>query len=649
MILTSSMDRARRRSYGRYTGELSQAQLDRYFHLDAADRRLVEARRGAHNRLGFAVQLGTVRFLGTFLPDPTDVPAPVVAYTAAQLDIDDPAVLKDYARRRSTQWEHAEQIQRAYGYRDFSDPDVQTDLAGWLAARARTTTDPAGMMFDLATARLVEAKVLLPGPSVLLRFVATAREQAAQQLHAELAGLPDEQQRRQLTGLLIVDEPNRTSRLELLRRGPTSVTAAGLLGALDRLAEVRQLGVAGLDLSGVPAGRVATLARHGQAARAQALERMAEPRRTATLLAAARQLETDATDDVLDLLDRLLAGLLARSQRVEQRDRLRGLPALDVAARSLRDAVAVLLDPPDAGRGGLPAIWVTLEQRGMSRAQLTGAVHAVSELSREPESWVEQLLARYSNIRRFLPALLDGLQLGATTGGQPVLAALDALRSLEGRRQVHTDEVPMELVTGVWLRLVTAPEGRLDRRAYTFCVLERLRDALRRRDVFAPASSRWADPRARLITGPAWEAARDEVCRSLGHDVPADRELAELTGAARRRLPGGRRTGCPTIRRCGSRRVDGRDRPVLTALDRLDEPASLLALREQGGRLLPRVDLPDVLLEVQAWTGFAGEFTHVSEGASRADDLRPEPVRRAPRRGVQHRPGAAGPTRPSRR
>jgi len=46
-----------------------------------------------------------------------------------------------------------------------------------------------------------------------------------------------------------------------------------------------------------------------------------------------------------------------------------------------------------------------------------------------------------------------------------------------------------------------------------------------------------------------------------------------------------------------------------------------VALRERAAALLPRVDLPEVLLEVQAWTGFADAFTHLSEGAARADDL----------------------------
>jgi hypothetical protein len=48
--------------------------------LDDVDRRLVDRRRG--NRLGFAFQLGTVRFLGASLGDPLDVPWPVVEYLA---------------------------------------------------------------------------------------------------------------------------------------------------------------------------------------------------------------------------------------------------------------------------------------------------------------------------------------------------------------------------------------------------------------------------------------------------------------------------------------------------------------------------------------------------------------------------------------
>jgi hypothetical protein len=79
-------------AYGRFNGPPSRVELERSFLLNDRDRELVSQRRRPHTRLGFALQLGTVRFLGTFLADPLDVPAEVVAYQARQLGIEDVSV-----------------------------------------------------------------------------------------------------------------------------------------------------------------------------------------------------------------------------------------------------------------------------------------------------------------------------------------------------------------------------------------------------------------------------------------------------------------------------------------------------------------------------------------------------------------------------
>lgn len=66
---------------------------------------------------------------------------------------------------------------------------------------------------------------------------------------------------------------------------------------------------------------------------------------------------------------------------------------------------------------------------------------------------------------------------------------------------------------------------------------------------------------------------------------------------------------------------DGDVSLTLSGLDKLDEPPSLIELREQVRRRLPHLDLPEILLEIQAKTGFANEFTHISESKARVADL----------------------------
>jgi len=79
-----------RQDYGRYASSPSQDDLARFFHLSDNDQALVRIRKGDHNRLGFALQLTTVRFLGTFMEDQGDVPLTVLQTLGRQLAITDP-------------------------------------------------------------------------------------------------------------------------------------------------------------------------------------------------------------------------------------------------------------------------------------------------------------------------------------------------------------------------------------------------------------------------------------------------------------------------------------------------------------------------------------------------------------------------------
>jgi Domain of unknown function (DUF4158) len=119
-------------------GVPSQSDLEKLFFLNDADRQLIAKRRGAHNRLGFALL---------------------------------------------TRFEHAFEIRAACGLREFDQ--VDNALREWADARAWTIGDGPKAIFLDAVRWLRERDVLLPGVMVLARLVAQVRDEAYQRLWQE--------------------------------------------------------------------------------------------------------------------------------------------------------------------------------------------------------------------------------------------------------------------------------------------------------------------------------------------------------------------------------------------------------------------------------------------------------------------------------
>lgn len=334
-----------------------------------------------------------------------------------------------------------------------------------------------------------------------------------------LATAASPETRSKLEDVLAVPDGERQSLLDRLRKGPYRRSAPELVRALDRVEEIRRLGVNILVAHRIPIGRLHALARFANTAKVSVIRRLPESRRLATLVAFASNLEAAALDDALDLLDILITEIFSGAARASDKARLRTIKDLDTAAVQLTQVCRLILDAEAQDTELRSAIFKTLE-----REQLKAAVNQVDSLVRPREDvYYQELAGSYARVRRFLPSLLRTIQFAGTPAGESVLEAISYLRQVE-QGTVRTADAPMAIVNRGWRRYVGTTED-FDRRAYVFCCLDRVRTALRRRDIFVAPSVRHADARLGLLSPSAWNAARSTICRSLGHSLSAEETI----------------------------------------------------------------------------------------------------------------------------
>jgi TnpA family transposase len=601
---------AERDRLNRFPAQIPDDDLSAFFLLSEADHTAINHYREAHTRLGFALQLCALRYLGFAPDDLCTAPAAVIGYVAQQLRVA-PQALEAYGTRRPTRTTHFQQVQAHLHFRTATPLDVY-GLQEWLVERALEHDQPM-VLFQLACDELRREQIVRPGLTRLERLVATAREQAHRVTWQRLTPLLPPERLACLDALLTPDPSVGRTRLSWLRQEATAPTAPQMLATLAKIACLLEMGVHTWDLAGLNPNRVKWLAQLGWRATNQQLQRMPPMRRYPIILAFLHQALHHHTDVAVELYDQCLWDYHGAAKQALVEFRKAMARSTNEKLLLLRELGQVLLDPA-VDDAAVRAASFARVPAPVLRATLEETQHLIRP---RHDDAIDFFGMRYSTIRQFAPTFLQTLTFHAQGPDDTVLRAIDVIRTLDrapSRRPVPRD-APMALVTAAWRPYIREPDGRISRRYYELCTLWHLRSALRAGDVWVAHSRRYTNPDTYLIPRAEWPRWRPEVLRQTGTPSDGDIRLTEREAELDTALAQVERL---LARKDSYLRVE-EDRLVLSPLEADPRPASADALAECITERLPRVGLPELLIEVDTWTRFAERLVH----AAGADPLPP--------------------------
>jgi TnpA family transposase len=590
-----------------FPGEIPQWDLITYFTLTAHDCSLIDTYQSATNRLGTALQLCAVRYLGFCPADLHTASNDVITFLADQLQAE-PDALQDYGKRRMTRSIHFNAVLNHLGFRRVQ-PDDHQSIVDWLTERALEHDKPT-LLFQMICERLKQQQLLRPAVTTVERWVVTARMQAHHASLNRLQPLLTPERITLLDGLLVTESEQGPTPLYRLRQHADTNTPTALLNTLDKFILLESWDVDTWDMSNLNPNRQKLLARLGRKYTMQALRRMGPERRYPILLSFLKQTLIELTDESIDIYDVCIASRHKKAQKALKDYHDQIVETTETHSQLLQTIGDLVLDETVSDGHLRQAIY-----HQIPRAHLQLAVKEAHAL-RRPSSYFDFLDDHYSYVRQFAPQFLETLTFQSHQDDDPVLEAIAVFRALNAAKQRQLpDDVPLDFVADNWRRFVM-PLGHPTRRAYELCTLSTLRDKLRSGDIYLPNSRRYTDPETFLIPRATWPQLKTDICQELELDPTGQARLSDRAQQLKDLLP---RVDRILDRSDGIRIEDGE---LIVPMDEAEDlPESVQALDDQIRHRIPDIDLPDLLLEVDHWTAFSQHLTHAGGGQPRTDDL----------------------------
>jgi len=572
--------------------------LGTYYTFSQYDLDVINGHRRDYNRLGFAVQLAVLRFPGWPLSDLKTIPDSVLNYIAEQIGADVGA-FSLYAQRGPTRREHIEEIRQAYGYRNFTQQEYQS--SSQIMLNYALENGNAIYLLRAVIDELRKQKIILPAMTTLERIVWEARERADEKILGQLTSSLTPVQVEKLEQILSqMPESNKTY-LAWLRETPGSCSPDAFLKTAEKLVFLRGLQLQ-IDTNGIHPNRLRQLSKVGARYEPHIFRRFNDPKKNAILVAYLHDLLQDLTDMAFDIHDRQIMQLLSKGRKTQDEIQKKNGKSINEKITHFADLGAALIKSRSEGTDPFAAL-----EAIMPWDKLVASVEEAKQLARPIDyDYLDLIEKKFYVLRRYTPTLLKVLEFRSTKSSGPLLKAVDVIRDMNetGLRKVP-EGAPLDFVSNRWQKHVYDKDGAVNRHYYEMAVLMELRNSIRSGDVSIVGSRQYKDFDEYLISKDKW-ARIDSDSTKLAVSMSVIDYMAERMESLLKRLE------------WVSENADSLEGINIEKgklhIDRLerDTPEEARNFSLSLYELLPRIKLPDLLIEVANWTKFHEQFIHAS-------------------------------------
>ncbi len=588
-----------RKEFTQIPEAISEWEIAKYYTLSEQDIKAINQNRRDYNRMGFALQLCHLRHLGYVCSNIADMGSSILLYIANQLNITIIENLNQYGTRKATKVVHIQTIREIYGYASFTQEDG-LKLEDYLIPFAMEN-DNFIRLIRLAIEYLREQNIILPGITTIEKIVSKVGQTAEDKVYGIINKCITSKQKRQLDELLESSSDLLTTTLVYLKEDPGQSSPGTFLNVIDRLNKIRELNL-DIDTQEVHPNRLKQLSRLGSKYEPYAFRRFDKNKRYALLVVFLNDLSERIVDFAIEIHDKQINTLFSKGRKQQDEIQKRNGKALNEKINHYINIGSALIKSRNEGIDPYDAI-----ESVMSWNKIVQSVEEAKKLTRPKNyDYIDLLQSRYNYLRKYTPALVKHLIFYSSNSSMNTLIeAIGLLRVLNetGKRTVPED-APIDFIPNRWDKYLYNEDGTINRRYYEIATLTELRNRIRSGDIAVEGSRNYRIFDKYLVTEEDWkveqETTRVAVSTSveeyLNERMQRLNHMIDLFSKNRDKLEG------VSI-------VNNKIR-----LDKLEketpEQAEYLSNRLYG--MLPRIKLPDLLLEVSNWTGFEQLFTHAS-------------------------------------